>query len=56
MPLPHSTPTSEIGAFSEVGTLREVMVCAPGLAHRRLTPKNCQELLFDDVMWVDKAR
>lgn len=56
MPLPHSTTTPAIGAFSEVGTLREVMVCAPGLAHKRLTPRNCQELLFDDVMWVDKAR
>lgn len=55
MPQPHST-APEIGAFSEVGTLREVMVCAPGLAHKRLTPRNCQELLFDDVMWVDKAR
>ncbi|WAL40544.1 arginine deiminase [Brevibacterium sp. BRM-1] len=45
-----------IGAWSEVGTLREVMVCTPGLAHQRLTPRNCEELLFDEVLWVAKAK
>lgn len=49
-----TTPT--IGAFSEVGKLREVMVCSPGLAHQRLTPSNCKNLLFDDVLWVAKAK
>jgi arginine deiminase len=44
------------GVHSEVGVLREVMVCAPGRAHQRLTPSNCDELLFDDVMWVDVAK
>ncbi|MCP9271003.1 arginine deiminase [Mycolicibacterium sp. CAU 1645] len=32
------------------------MVCAPGLAHQRLTPENCKELLFDDVVWLQQAR
>ena len=41
---------------SEVGRLRKVLVCAPGLAHERLTPTNCDDLLFDDVLWVEKAR
>lgn len=45
-----------LGVHSEVGRLRKVLVCAPGLAHRRLTPTNCDELLFDDVMWVDRAQ
>jgi arginine deiminase len=36
---------------SEVGRLRKVLVCTPGLAHRRLTPTNAVELLFDEVMW-----
>ena len=45
-----------IGAWSEVGKLRTVMVCAPGLAHQRLTPRNREELLFDEVLWVQKAR
>jgi arginine deiminase len=44
------------GVHSEVGRLRKVLVCSPGLAHRRLTPTNCDELLFDDVMWVDRAQ
>ncbi|MGV0335819.1 arginine deiminase [Corynebacterium kroppenstedtii] len=45
-----------IGAWSEVGVLREVLVCAPGLAHQRLTPRNCHDLLFDEMLWVDRAR
>ena len=44
------------GVHSEVGQLRKVMVCAPGRAHQRLTPSNCDDLLFDDVLWVDNAR
>ena len=45
-----------LGVHSEVGTLRKVMVCAPGRAHERLTPSNCDALLFDDVMWVENAK
>lgn len=44
------------GVHSEVGKLRKVMVCSPGLAHARLTPTNCDDLLFDDVLWVDQAK
>ncbi|MBO9433308.1 arginine deiminase [Ruegeria sp. R13_0] len=44
------------GAHSEIGKLRKVMVCEPGLAHSRLTPGNAAELLYDDVLWVHKAR
>lgn len=32
------------GVHSEVGRLRKVLVCAPGLAHRRLTQTNSDEL------------
>ncbi|MFJ6630025.1 arginine deiminase [Streptomyces sp. NPDC091376] len=45
-----------LGVHSEVGRLRKVLVCSPGLAHRRLTPTNADELLFDDVMWVNNAQ
>ena len=48
--------TRPYGVHSEVGQLRKVMVCAPGLAHTRLTPSNCDDLLFDDVMWVENAK
>jgi arginine deiminase len=47
---------SALGVHSEVGRLRKVLVCSPGLAHRRLTPTNSDELLFDDVMWVENAQ
>ena len=45
-----------LGIHSEVGRLRKVLVCRPGLAQKRLTPANCRELLFDDVLWVAQAR
>ena len=41
---------------SEVGKLRKVIVHRPGLEQRRLTPANAEELLFDDVIWVRKAK
>lgn len=47
---------TRLGAYSEVGKLRMVMVSSPGLAHQRLTPSNCDELLFDDVIWVSQAK
>ena len=45
-----------LGVHSEAGRLRTVLVCRPGLAQQRLTPQNCAELLFDDVMWVAQAK
>jgi arginine deiminase len=44
------------GVHSEVGRLRKVMVHRPGLEHTRLTPSNAGELLFDDVLWVARAK
>lgn len=44
------------GVYSEAGVLRTVMVCRPDLAHKRLTPENCSDLLFDDVLWVEEAQ
>jgi arginine deiminase len=32
------------------------MVHRPGLEHSRLTPSNAEELLFDDVLWVARAK
>jgi arginine deiminase len=45
-----------VGVHSEVGALRTVLVCRPGLAHQRLTPGNRADLLFDDVLWVHEAQ
>ena len=44
------------GVHSEVGRLRQVIVHRPGLEHTRLTPSNAGELLFDDVIWVARAK
>src|SRR5262245_66212200 len=52
----NSKESPSYGVHSEVGQLRKVMVCAPGLAHTRLTPTNCDALLFDDVLWVENAK
>ncbi len=41
---------------SEVGVLHRVMLHRPDLELRRLTPSNCEDLLFDDVLWVRRAR
>lgn len=51
-----TNPSAAYGVHSEVGKLRKVLVCSPGLAHERLTPTNCDDLLFDDVLWVQNAR
>jgi arginine deiminase len=47
---------SMFDVYSEVGQLRKVLVCRPGLAQQRLTPTNCHHLLFDDVLWVSQAK
>ena len=47
---------SEFGVHSEVGKLRKVMVHRPDLSLQRLTPSNHDELLFDDVLWVERAQ
>jgi arginine deiminase len=44
------------GVHSEVGRLHKVLVHRPGLSLRRLTPENKDALLFDDVVWVKRAR
>ena len=47
---------STLGVHSEVGKLRRVIVHRPDLSLRRLTPTNHDELLFDDVLWVERAQ
>ena len=47
---------SEFGVHSEVGKLRKVMVHRPDLSLQRLTPSSHDDLLFDDVLWVERAQ
>ena len=46
---------ADFGVHSEVGKLRKVIVHKPDLSLKRLTPSNHDELLFDDVLWVERA-
>jgi arginine deiminase len=41
---------------SEAGRLRRVILHRPDLELKRLTPTNKDALLFDDVLWVRRAR
>ena len=52
---PQTSVGAKFGTYSEVGTLRKVMVHKPDLELKRLTPINHDELLFDDVLWVKRA-
>lgn len=56
MTIESTEATNSAGVYSEIGRLRKVLVCRPGLAQKRLTPANCRELLFDDVLWVAQAQ
>lgn len=48
--------TVALGADSEVGRLRTVILHRPGLELRRLTPRNNDALLFDGLPWVARAQ
>lgn len=41
---------------SEVGRLRAVLLHRPGMEMTRLTPTNKEELLFDELLWVEHAQ
>src|SRR5918997_523287 len=45
-----------VGATSEVGRLRTVLLHRPGPELTRLTPRNNDQLLFDGVPWVARAQ
>ncbi len=47
---------ANVGADSEVGRLRTVMLHRPGPELKRLTPRNNDSLLFDGIPWVGRAQ
>jgi arginine deiminase len=47
---------ADFGVNSEVGKLCKVIVHRPELSLKRLTPANHNDLLFDDVLWVERAQ
>ena len=54
--VPGTEEAMTFGVHSEVGRLRKVMVHRPELSLQRLTPTNHDDLLFDDVLWVERAQ
>jgi arginine deiminase len=53
-----ATPTDQSvpSIRSEVGRLRTVLVHRPGEELRRITPSTMDELLFDELLWVEQAQ
>src|SRR5215218_5010226 len=47
---------SDYQVDSEIGQLRKVLLHCPDLELARLTPANIADLLFDEIMWADRAR
>src|SRR5690349_7258179 len=47
---------ASLGADSEVGPLRTVVLHRPGPELKRLTPRNNDRLLFDGIPWVSRAQ
>lgn len=45
----------KISITSEIGALKTVLLHRPEISLTRLTPSNCQELLFDDVLLPEEA-
>src|SRR5690349_23827831 len=51
-----AAPARRLYVGSEIGVLRRVILHRPDLELKRLTPHNKDALLFDDVLWVRRAR
>jgi arginine deiminase len=51
-----ATEPGRLQVDSEVGQLRRVIVHRPDFELKRLTPSNKDELLFDEVLWVERAK
>ncbi len=47
---------SDFHVASEIGKLKRVMLHRPGKELERLTIDNKDELLFDDILWVEEAQ
>lgn len=52
-----TSPATQVAPVqSEIGELRRVLVHRPGRELERITPRNRSELLFDDIVWVERAQ
>ena len=52
-----TVPATQLSPMqSEIGELQRVLVHRPGRELERITPRNRAELLFDDILWVERAQ
>lgn len=51
-----ATTAPPLGVPDEISPLRQVLVHTPGRELERLTPDTRERLLFDEVLWRDRAR
>lgn len=51
-----SPKSPKIYIDSDIGKLKTVLVHRPDLSLLRLTPSNAEQLLFDSVLWVKRAK
>ena len=49
-------PKTQFSVFSETGALKQVMLHRPGKELDRLTNENKDELLFDELIWLELAQ
>ncbi len=56
MSFPSAEQTQLSPMWSEIGELQRVLVHRPGRELERITPRNREELLFDDILWVERAQ
>ena len=47
---------NKLHVYSEIGTLKKVLLHEPGEELNNLTPKYLEELLFDDIPWLKLAK
>jgi arginine deiminase len=40
---------------SEIAPLKKVILNKPPIGLKRIIPSNCQDFLFDDILWVERA-
>ncbi len=52
----HYGPIPMAFVSSEIGRLRTVVVHRPGIEIARITPENKEALLFDDLLWLERAQ
>lgn len=55
-PITPSFETIDVSVSSEIGKLNKVLVHRPNLGHARIAPKDAEDLLFDDIVYLPQMQ